>query len=143
LSRRRSGDHGGHPAAGRRASRIIVDIATTGFDSAVTVGDRRSDHGRRSDTGGCRSITGGRWSVTGGRWSITGGRRSDTGCCRLVAGGHGDTFSRPASTMGRQGHLTCGRTTGNTPGLALELLGGRGASAFRCSTMILYKLFPL
>jgi hypothetical protein len=29
-----------------------------------------------------------------------------------------------------------------TPGLALELLGGRGVGAFRCSTMILYKLFP-
>jgi hypothetical protein len=34
------------------------------------------------------------------------------------------------------------RTTGTTPGLALELLGGRGADAFRCSTKILYKLFP-
>jgi hypothetical protein len=34
------------------------------------------------------------------------------------------------------------RTTGATPGLALELLEGRGADAFRCSTMILYKLFP-
>jgi hypothetical protein len=39
-------------------------------------------------------------------------------------------------------HLTPGRTTGTTPGLALELLGGRETSAFRCSTMILYKLFP-
>jgi hypothetical protein len=37
-----------------------------------------------------------------------------------------------------------GRTTGTTPGLALELLGRKGTSTFRCSTtfvMILYKLF--
>jgi hypothetical protein len=41
-------------------------------------------------------------------------------------------------------HLTPGRTTGTRPGLALELLGRRGADTFRCSitfTMILYKLF--
>jgi hypothetical protein len=31
------------------------------------------------------------------------GQQSDTGCCRLVAGGHGDTVSRPARTAGRQG----------------------------------------
>jgi hypothetical protein len=38
-----------------------------------------------------------------------------------------------------------GRMTGTRPGMALELLGGRGTGAFRCSTtftMILYKLFP-
>jgi hypothetical protein len=113
----------GTPAAGRRASHVTVHTATTGFDSAVAVGDRRSDHGRRSDTGGCQSVTGGRWSDTGGcrsvtagrrsdtggRRSVTGGRRSDTGrqsdtgCCRLVAGGHGDTVCPPASTTGRQG----------------------------------------
>jgi hypothetical protein len=42
------------------------------------------------------------------------------------------------------GHLTPGRTTGTTPGLALEMLGRRGTDTFRCSstfTMILYKLF--
>jgi hypothetical protein len=73
--------HGGRPAAGRRSCRVTVDT-TTGFDSAVTVGGRRSDTvGRRSDTG----------------------RQSDTGCCRLVAGGHGDTVPRPARTTGRQG----------------------------------------
>jgi hypothetical protein len=43
---------------------------------------------------------------------------------------------------GSSWHLTPGRTTGTTPRLTLELLGGRGAVAFRCSTMILYKLFP-
>jgi hypothetical protein len=32
------------------------------------------------------------------------------------------------------GHLTPGCTTGTRPGLALELLGRRGADAFRCST---------
>jgi hypothetical protein len=39
--------------------------------------------------------------------------------------------------------LTPGRTTGTTPGLALELLGRRGTDTFRCCTftMILYKLF--
>jgi hypothetical protein len=50
----------------------------------------------------------GRWSDIGGRWSDTGrqsdtDRQSDTGCCRLVASGHGDTFSRPARTASRQG----------------------------------------
>jgi hypothetical protein len=49
------------------------------FDSAVTVGCRRSDHSRRSDTG----------------------RQIDIGCSRLVAGG--DIVSRPARTAGRQG----------------------------------------
>jgi hypothetical protein len=38
---------------------------------------------------------------------------------------------------------TYDRDGGTTPGLTLELLGGRGADAFRCNTMILYKLFPL
>jgi hypothetical protein len=65
----------GAPAAGRRACRVTVDTATTCFDSAVT------SHNRRSDTG----------------------RQSDTGYCRLVAGGHDDTVSRPARTEGRQG----------------------------------------
>jgi hypothetical protein len=87
-------DHGGgRRAAGRRGWHITVGAATTGFDSAVTVGGRRSDHGRHSDTGG-------RWSVTGRRWSVT-GRQIDTECSRLVAGG--DTVSRPARTAGRQG----------------------------------------
>jgi hypothetical protein len=50
----------------------------------------------------------GRWSDIGGRWSDTGrqsdtDRQSDTGCCRLVASGHGDTFSRPARTASHQG----------------------------------------
>jgi hypothetical protein len=64
-----------------------VDATATGFDSAVTVG------GRRSDTGGRRSITSGRRSDTG--------LQIDTECSRLVAGG--DTVSRPARTVGRQG----------------------------------------
>jgi hypothetical protein len=48
-------------------------------------------------------------AVLGRRRSDIGGRRSDTGqqsdtrYCRLVAGGHGDTVSRPARTAGRQG----------------------------------------
>jgi hypothetical protein len=46
-----------------------------------SVGGRRSDHDRRSDTG----------------------RQSDTRWCRLVAGGHGDTVSRPPKTAGCQG----------------------------------------
>jgi hypothetical protein len=41
--------------------------------------------------------------LTTGGATTGGGRQSDTGCCRLVAGGHGDTVSRPASTTGRQG----------------------------------------
>jgi hypothetical protein len=45
---------------------------------------------------------GGRRSDTGGRQSDT-DRQSDTGCYRLVAGGHGDTVSRPARAAGRQG----------------------------------------
>jgi hypothetical protein len=49
----------------------------------------------------------------------------------------------PFGLDSHQQALTCGRTTRTTPGLALDLLGGRGADAFRCSTMILYKLFPL
>jgi hypothetical protein len=47
------------------------------------------------------------------------------------------------SDRGWSGHLTPGRTTGTTSGLALELLGRRGTDTFRCSstfTMILYKL---
>jgi hypothetical protein len=51
---------------------------------------------RRPGSDTCR-----RWSDTG-LWSDT-GRWSDTGCCRLVAGGHGDTVSRPARTAGGQG----------------------------------------
>jgi hypothetical protein len=38
-----------------------------------------------------------------GGGSDPGGRQSDTGCCRLIAGGHGDTVSRPPRTTGRQG----------------------------------------
>jgi hypothetical protein len=83
-----SRDHGWRPAAGRRGWRVTVDTTTTGFDLAITVGGRRSDHGRRSVTGERRSDT---------------GRQSDTGCCRLVAGGHGDTVSQPARTAGGQG----------------------------------------
>jgi hypothetical protein len=66
----------------------------------------RSDHGR-SDTGGRRSVTGGRQSDTSGRRSDIDGRRSDTGrqsdtgYCRLVAGVHGDTVSRPLDVRPR------------------------------------------
>jgi hypothetical protein len=72
------------PATGRGGWWVTVDTTTTGLDSTVTV----DPGGRRSDTGGRRSDTGG---------------RSDTGCCRLVAGGHGNTVSRPPRTAGGQG----------------------------------------
>jgi hypothetical protein len=74
------------PAAGRGGWLVTVD-AGTGLNSADTAtgwsdpGGQRSDTGRRSDTGGQR----------------------DTGCYSLVAGGHGDTVSRPARTAGGQG----------------------------------------
>jgi hypothetical protein len=68
------------PAAGRGGWLVTVD-AGTGLNSADTA------------TG---------WSDPGGQRSDTGGQR-DTGCYRLVAGGHGDTVSRPARTAGGQG----------------------------------------
>jgi hypothetical protein len=52
---------------------VKVDTGT-GLDSADTA-TGRSDPDRRSDLDG---------------------RRRDIGCCRLVAGGHGDTISLPA-----------------------------------------------
>jgi hypothetical protein len=82
-------------------------------------------------------------TTAGGATPVGGGATPPVGgCCRLIAGGHGDTVSRPARTA--SGHLTPGRKTGTRPGLVLELLGGRGAGAFRCTTftMILYKLLP-
>jgi hypothetical protein len=75
------------PAAGRGGWRVTVYTGTTGLDS-IDIAIGRSDPGRWSDLGGRRSDTDG---------------RSDTGCCRLVAGGHGDTVSRPARTTSGQG----------------------------------------
>jgi hypothetical protein len=46
------------------------------LDSVDTTGGRRRDTGGQSDTSG----------------------RRDTRCCRFVAGGHGDTVSRPVRT---------------------------------------------
>jgi hypothetical protein len=69
------------------------------LDSADTATGRSDPDSRQSDTG--RRSDNGRRSDPGRR-SNPGGRR-DTGCCRLVAGGHGDTVSRPARTAGGQG----------------------------------------
>jgi hypothetical protein len=100
----------GYPA-GRGGWLVIIHTSIACWDSADTA-SARSDHGgRRSDTGWCRVVVGGRRD-TGGR-SDTGrrretdgrsdtGRRRDTGCCRLVAGSHDNTDSRPAQTAGGQ-----------------------------------------
>jgi hypothetical protein len=82
------------PAADLGGWRITVDTGTTGLDSADIAIGRSDPGGRRSDPA-WRSDPDGRPSDTGGR--------SDTRCCRLVAGGHGDTVSRPPRTMGGQG----------------------------------------
>jgi hypothetical protein len=67
----------GAPQQAKEVGASKLHTATTGFDSAITIDTGR----RRSDTG----------------------RQSDTRCCRLVAGVHGDTVSRPARIAGGQG----------------------------------------
>jgi hypothetical protein len=67
--------------------------AAGGGTPAVEGHRRWRDTGRQRDTSGRRD--------TGGRSDIS--RRRDTRCCRLVAGGHGDTVSRPARTAGGPG----------------------------------------
>jgi hypothetical protein len=76
---------------------------------------------------------------TGGGASPAGGAKPDTTDSSQAAMA---TPSTTSQDRGSSGHLTTIRTTGTTSGLALELLGGRGAGAFSCSTMILHKLFP-
>jgi hypothetical protein len=61
--------------------------------------------------------------MAGGATPTAAGSSSDTGCCRLVAGGHGGTASRPARTAGVvRAPDPLDVTPGTTPGLALELL---------------------
>jgi hypothetical protein len=75
------------PTTGRGGWHVTVDTGT-GLDSADIATGRSDPGGQRSDTG---------------RRSDPDDRRRDTGCCGLLAGGRGDTVSRPARTAGGQG----------------------------------------
>jgi hypothetical protein len=115
---------------------LVLDSANTATGWS-DLGSRRSNPSRRSDLGGRRSDTGG-----GGRATPVGRATPD------VAGSSQATMATPSPDQLGPPVVKApvpGRTTRTRPGLALELLGRKGADTFRCSTtftMILYKLFP-